>query len=132
LAFAAFARMILAAGPNAWPVTAEGVPLMLSMILAIALQATAEPAPQPGASPATPPAAVTTVAPASAEAPIVYGVVEGRNAPKAERVCFNDPVLGSKIPTKRCISREDFQRRQQDAKDHLIAIQHDARAPVGN
>jgi len=101
---------------------------MLSMILAIALQAGAETAPQPAA----PPAPVTTVAPATAQAPIVYGVVEGRNAPKSERVCFNDPVLGSKIPTKRCISREEFKRRQQDAKDQMVAIQHDARAPLGN
>jgi len=96
---------------------------MLSMILAIALQASAEPA----APPATPP---TPVAPATVQAPIVYGVIEGKNAPKSERVCFNDPVLGSKIPTKRCLSRDEYKRRQQDAKDHLIAIQHDARAPI--
>jgi hypothetical protein len=98
---------------------------MLSMILAIALQVSAEPTPPPAAPP-------TQVAPATATAPIVYGVVEGRNAPKPERVCFNDPVLGSKIPTKRCMDRDEFKRRQQDAKDHLIAIQRDARAPASN
>ncbi len=57
-----------------------------------------------------------------------YGVVQGRYVQKGRQVCFRDPVSGSKIPTRRCMSREAFLQRQQDSKDHLDAIQRDARA----
>lgn len=50
---------------------------------------------------------------------------------RASEVCFRDPVSGSKIPTRRCMSREAFEQRQQDAKDHLDAIQRDARIQGG-
>lgn len=68
------------------------------------------------------------VAPASSlpgEPP--YGVAQGRYVQKGRQVCFRDPVSGSKIPTRRCMSREAFLQRQQDSKDHLDAIQRDAR-----
>ena len=98
---------------------------MLSFILAAALQAAA-------AAPPSEPAKLppTTVAPVTAEAQIVYGVVEGKGQPKAKRVCFNDAQLGSKIPTKRCISREEFEQRQRDNRDQIQRIQADARAPI--
>ena len=44
--------------------------------------------------------------------------------------CFNDAVLGSKIPTKRCIAREEFEQRQRDARDHMQRIQADVRSPT--
>lgn len=56
-----------------------------------------------------------------------YGLRIGRNASKSDQVCFRDPVVGSKIPTRRCMSREMFVQRQQDSKDHLDAVQRDAR-----
>lgn len=99
---------------------------MLSLILAAALQAAA-PAAAPAAEPANPP---TNVSPVTSEAPIVYGIVEGKGQPKPKRVCFNDPVLGSKIPTKRCMDRDEFERRQHDARDYTRRIQDDARAPI--
>ena len=99
---------------------------MLSLILAAALQAGAPAAPAP-ADAARPPA---TVAPVTAEAPIVYGIVEGKGRAKPKRVCFNDPVLGSKIPTKRCMDREEFEQRQRDNREYTRKIQDDARAPI--
>jgi hypothetical protein len=102
---------------------------MLSLILAAALQAGA-PAVEAGADPARPPASPpVTVEPVTAEAPIVYGVVEGRGQPKPKRVCFKDPTLGSKIPTKRCMDREEFERRQAESRDYVRRIQSDAQAP---
>ena len=99
---------------------------MLSLVLAAALQAT------PAAAPAEPPKAPapTTVAPVTSEAPIVYGVVEGKGQPKSKRVCFNDAESGSKIPTKRCMDREEFERRQRDNRDYMRRLQDDARAPI--
>jgi hypothetical protein len=101
---------------------------MLSLILAALLQAGAP------ADPAAPPPAptVTTVAPATAQPPMKFGIIEGKNQVKGEKVCFNDPVLGSKIPTKRCMDREEFQRRQRDTRDYVRKIQDDARAPPSN
>lgn len=101
---------------------------MLSLILAALLQAA------PAADPATPPPAPapTTVSPATAQAPMKFGIVEGKNQVKGEKVCFNDPVLGSKIPTKRCMDREEFERRQRDTRDYVRRIQDDARAPPSN
>jgi len=60
-----------------------------------------------------------------------YGLQLGRNAPKTQQVCFRDPVVGSKIPTRRCMSREMFVQRQQDSKDHTDSIQRDARVQTG-
>ena len=98
---------------------------MLPLILAAALQAGAAAAPP---EPAKPPP--TTVSPVTAEAQIVYGVVEGKGQPKGKRVCFNDPVSGSKIPTKRCMDREEFERRQRDNREYMRRLQDDARAPI--
>ena len=99
---------------------------MLSLMLAFVVHAT----PQvglvgPKGVPAPPPAAAAI----SGEPP--YGAPEGRRVVKREQVCFRDAVVGSKIPTRRCMDRETFERRQQDAKDHLDAIQRDARSPTG-
>lgn len=97
---------------------------MLIAILAVAvLQAAGAPA---GAAPKG------QFAPASGlpgEPP--YGLPAGRNAPKTGQVCFRDPVVGSKIPTRRCMSREMFVQRQQDSKDHTDAVQRDARVQTG-
>ncbi|MBL8771454.1 MAG: hypothetical protein JNK30_08740 [Phenylobacterium sp.] len=93
---------------------------MLSLILAAALL-------QADASPAAP----VTVAPVTSEgAQIVYGLVEGKGQAKSKRVCFNDAMLGSKIPTKRCMDREEFERRQRDNREFTRKIQDDARAPT--
>jgi len=97
---------------------------MLSVLLAIALHA--GPAPATTASPKGVVAPVTDI---PGEPP--YGVVEGRGIPKGKQVCFRDPVSGSKIPTRRCMSREMFEQRQQESKDHLDAIQRDARIQTG-
>ena len=101
---------------------------LLIAFTALALFAAADP---PAAPPAKPTAVgqPVTVAPVTSEAQIVYGVIEGKGQPKAKRVCFNDAQLGSKIPTKRCISREEFEQRQRDNREHLQRIQSDARAP---
>ena len=101
---------------------------MLSLILAAALLQAGAPAATATVDSARPP---TTVAPVTAEAPpIVYGIVEGKRQPKPKRVCFNDPVLGSKIPTKRCMDREEFEARQRDNREYTRKIQDDARAPI--
>jgi hypothetical protein len=60
-----------------------------------------------------------------------YGMPQGRHVAKGKQVCFRDPVSGSKIPTKRCMSREAFEQRQQDSKDHLDTIQRDSRIQAG-
>ena len=107
---------------------------MLSLIAALALFAAADPAAAPAQPPPAKPGTLgppVTVAPVTSEAQIVYGVVEGKGQPKGKRVCFNDAVLGSKIPTKRCIAREEFEQRQRDARDHMQRIQADVRAPSG-
>ena len=97
---------------------------MLSIILAAALQASAAPpvSPSPGQAP-------TEVAPVTATGQR-FGVVEGRHQPKDETICLADAVTGSKIPKKRCMTREQFEQRRQEARDHTEAIQRDARAPI--
>jgi hypothetical protein len=92
---------------------------MLFVILALALRVGGEPAE------AAPKGVVAPMTSIPGEPP--YGMAEGRRAPKARQVCFRDPVSGSKIPTRRCMSREQFVERQQDSKDHLDSIQRDAR-----
>ena len=52
--------------------------------------------------------------------------------PKGEKVCFKDAISGSKMPTKRCVDRKEFEARQRDERVYLEAIQRDARAPVSN
>ena len=98
---------------------------MLSLVLALALQAT--PAAPPSDLPAPPPAAKPAD---TGEAEPTFGLIQGRRQAKSDRVCFDDAVLGSKIPRKRCMDRETFERRQQDSREHLEAIQRDARAPI--
>ncbi|MBU1378322.1 MAG: hypothetical protein KKE02_17650 [Alphaproteobacteria bacterium] len=97
---------------------------MLFVILAFALRAG-------GAEPATasPKGVVTQATSLPGEPP--YGLQEGRHRPKSAQVCFRDPISGSKIPTRRCMSREAFLQRQQESKDHLDAIQRDARVQMG-
>jgi hypothetical protein len=97
---------------------------MVSVILAIALlHAGAEPAT------ASPKGVIAPVTSIPGEPP--YGVAEGRYVVKGRQVCFRDPVVGSKIPTRRCMSRELFAQRRQDSKDHLDAVQRDARVQTG-
>lgn len=98
---------------------------MLSLILAAMLQAGA-----PAASHPAPASAPTTVAPVTSEAALTYGIVEGKGQAKGKKVCFNDPVLGSKIPTKRCMDRDEFEQRQRETRDYTRKIQDDARAPI--
>ena len=96
---------------------------MLASLAALFLLAAAE-APSPPAAQGQP----VTVAPVTAEGPpIVYGVVEGKWHSKTKRVCFNDPVLGSKIPTKRCMKRAEFEQLKAEARDQLNRIQSDVR-----
>ncbi|MBX3484239.1 hypothetical protein [Phenylobacterium sp.] len=101
---------------------------MLSLILAALLQSGAPATPDP-ATPPAPAAAAATVAPVSSEAPMTFGIVEGKRAAKSDRVCFNDPVLGSKIPTRRCMGRGEFEQRQREQRDYVRKVQDDARAP---
>lgn len=96
---------------------------MLFAILSIALHVGG----QPGET--APKGVVTPLASIPGEPP--YGIVEGRHAPKGKQVCFRVAVSGSKIPTRRCMNREAFQQRQQDSKDHLDAVQRDARVQTG-
>jgi hypothetical protein len=108
---------------------------MLSLILAAALQAALLQSGAPAASTphdaARPPAsAPTTVAPVTSEASLTYGIVEGKGQAKGKKVCFNDPMLGSKIPTKRCMDRDEFERQQRETRDYTRKIQDDARAPI--
>lgn len=105
---------------------------MLSIILASALH-TATPSlsdPADAIFMRAEPGRPTTVAPAEVQAPIRYGLREGKGALKSKRVCFNDPIIGSKIPTRRCMDRAEFERRREEARDHTTKIQLDAR--VGN
>jgi hypothetical protein len=101
---------------------------MLSVILSVALHSAALHA---GAEPviASPKGVMAPMTSLPGEPP--YGLVQGRHVAKGKQVCFRDPVSGSKIPTKRCMSREAFEQRQQDSKDHLDAIQRDARIQTG-
>jgi len=101
---------------------------MLSVILSIALHAGALHA---GAEPVTasPKGVMAPMTSLPGEPP--YGMIQGRHVAKGKQVCFRDPVSGSKIPTRRCMSREAFEQRQQDSKDHLDAIQRDARIQTG-
>lgn len=102
---------------------------MLSIILATALQ-TATPSlsdPSEAIHMRADPGRPATVAPAEVEAPIRYGLREGKGDLKSKRVCFNDPILGSKIPTRRCMDRAEFERRREEARDHTTKIQMDAR-----
>jgi len=101
---------------------------MLSVILTIALHAGALHA-GADADSASPKGVMAPMTSLPGEPP--YGMVQGRHIAKGKQVCFRDPVSGSKIPTKRCMSREAFEQRQQDAKDHLDAIQRDARVQAG-
>ena len=106
---------------------------MLSLIAALALFAAPDPAAAPPEPPAKPAALgpPVTVSPVTSEAQIVYGIVEGKGQPKGKRVCFNDAVSGSKIPTKRCMDRQEFEQRQRDARDQIQRIQSDVRVPGG-
>ncbi len=103
--------------------------MFLSLLLASALQSASPTFADPSdaifqrAEPGRP----VTVAPAEVEAPIRYGLREGKTALKSKRVCFNDPILGSKIPTKRCMDRAEFERRREEARDHTTKIQLDSR-----
>jgi hypothetical protein len=103
--------------------------MFLSLLLASALQSATPSLADPAfaifqrAEPARP----NVVAPAEVEAPIRYGVREGKDSLKSKRVCFNDPILGSKIPTKRCMDRAEFERRREEARDHTSKIQLDSR-----
>jgi len=83
-------------------------------------------------------AARETTSPKGVMAPVTsipgeppYGIVEGRYVIKGDLVCFRDPVVGSKIPTRRCMSRETFAQRRQDSKDHLDDVQRDSRVQTG-
>src|SRR5262245_25674820 len=99
---------------------------LMSLMIVVALLALAqEPAVQPAA--ATPPAAVkpTEVAPADVEGPIKYGIIEGRNQPKPKKVCFDDAVSGSRIPTKRCMDRKEFMERQQETREYIGKFQRE-------
>lgn len=98
---------------------------MISLLIAIAMAGTDPPAAQtPGTAPQ--PAA------AEAEEGLTFGIVEGKDQPKTKKVCFNDPVSGSRIPTKRCMDRDEFYRRQAEARQYTDQIQRDARAPPSN
>lgn len=99
---------------------------MISLLIAIAM-AGADPPPAaqtPGAAPQ--PAAEQT------EEGLTFGIIEGKDQPKPKKVCFNDPVSGSRIPTKRCMDRDEFYRRQAEARQYTEQIQRDARAPPSN
>lgn len=99
---------------------------MLSVILAIAfLRAAGEPAPAPAS------AKGVVAAPTGIPGEPPYGLVLGRHIPQSDNVCFRDPVVGSKIPTRRCMSRQTFVQRQQDSKDHTESIQRDSRIQAG-
>jgi hypothetical protein len=108
---------------------------MLAPLAALFLLAAADPPPA-DAMPAAPPVApgqTVTVAPVTAEGePIVYGIIEGKGQPKPKKVCFNDAQLGSKIPTKRCMDRQEFEQRKNDARDHINRILSDVRSPTGD
>lgn len=106
---------------------------MIATLAALAFIAAHDPARPAQPDPLAPPKPVstgqtTTVAPVTAEAQIIYGVIEGKGQAKPKKVCFNDPVLGSKIPSKRCIDRTEFEQRQLEARDEIYRIQSDVRA----
>jgi hypothetical protein len=101
---------------------------MIALLIAVALSA-AEP-PAAAGTPDLKPATVAAAPAADTAAEPTFGIVEGKHQPKGEKVCFNDPVLGSRIPTKRCMNRDEFYRRQAEARQYTDQIQRDARAPV--
>lgn len=82
---------------------------MLSLIAAVALLA-AEPAPAPEATPAP---ANEAAKPAAAEAP----------KKKPVMVCRREAVLGSNLPTRTCMTQEDWDQRKADGKDELRRAQ---------
>ncbi|MEW5686424.1 MAG: hypothetical protein AB1942_16020 [Pseudomonadota bacterium] len=103
--------------------------MFLSLLLASALQSASPSIPDPSAAifQRAEPSRPTVVAPAEIEAPIRYGLREGKGTLKSKRVCFNDPIIGSKIPTRRCMDRAEFERRREEARDHTNKIQLDSR-----
>jgi hypothetical protein len=102
---------------------------MLTTLAALFLLAQ-DPATPPPAAPAAPaaPGQPVTVAPVTAEGEaITYGIIEGKGQPKPKKVCFNDAQSGSKIPTKRCMDRKEFEQQKNDARDQMYRIQSDVR-----
>lgn len=103
---------------------------MLLVALAALSMFAAEP-PDAGSAP-SPKAPAKAATQADADRELSFGIVEGKDQPKSKRVCFNDPVSGSRIPTKRCMDRDEFYRRQAEARQYTDQIQRDARAPVSH
>lgn len=94
--------------------------------LAFAMLMAAAPAAEPtkGADKAT------EVAPATVTGDTnVYGIVEGKNVPKTEKVCFKDPVSGSHIPTKRCMNRDQFYEKQRETREYIEKFQREVSIP---
>ena len=80
---------------------------MISLVLAAALFAAAEPA----AAPAEP-AAAAAAKPEKAE-----------KAKKSGLVCRNEPVVGSRMPTRTCMTQEQWDARAADGRKMLEDVQ---------
>ena len=81
------------------------IPLMLAALLAGA------PAAEPPTA-KTPP--VNTAEPAAAT---------GETPKRNDIVCKREAVVGSRMPTRVCLSREDWDQRRQEGRDELKKIQ---------
>ena len=100
---------------------------MLPALIAIAMFAAGQDA---AATPVEPKAPQTEVSPATVQGEkLRYGVVEGRKVEKTGKVCFNDAASGSKIPTKRCMDREEFKIRQREQQEYLGRFQREVSLP---
>lgn len=57
------------------------------------------------------PAAADTAPAAAAPAPVSAVTVKPK--PKSDRVCWDEKPTGSHMPTRVCVSREEFEQRQR-------------------
>ena len=83
--------------------------MIVAMLAATALLADAATAAQPNP-------AAETQSPAAATEPV-------KKKDSANVICKSEPVLGSRLPTRKCRTVEDAQREKQDAQSDLSRAQ---------
>lgn len=85
---------------------------MISLVIALAMAA---------AEPAAPAAAAAAQAPAKTE-----------KVNKDGLVCKKEPVLGSRMKQRICLTAEQWEQRRQDSRDELDAAQRNQPMRTGN
>lgn len=83
---------------------------MIALIFAAALLAGAEPP-------------ASTLSEASSAAPAAPAPAKGAKPKREDLVCRKEAVLGSRMPTRVCMTQEDWDQRRNDGRDELKKIQ---------